>query len=243
MSVDVTAEGVGERLARPRPAGTTLPGYVEQAGRYEQRTAAFQQWRQQLVEMLPLKRGDVVLDVGCGTGLCLPMARQRVGPEGTVIGIDGSPQMLDLARRRARDRRWRNVMLIEAPVEDAEIPVSADAALFCAVHDILRSRSALRRVFRHLRPGAWVAATGGKWAPPWMLGVNMLVYAVHLPFVSSFADFHRPWSQLEEFVEGLQVVDVAAGGGYLALARAKAGPLTGPAAPVHAPAVTPPPGR
>jgi hypothetical protein len=38
-------------------------------------------------------------------------------------------------------------------------------------------------------------------------------YAVHLPFVSSFADFHRPWSQLEEFVDGLQVVDVAAGGG------------------------------
>jgi ubiquinone/menaquinone biosynthesis C-methylase UbiE len=243
MSVDATAEGAGGQRARPGPTGPTLPGYVEQAGRYEQRTAAFQEWRQRLVEMLPLKRGDVVLDVGCGTGLCLPMAQERVGPEGVVVGIDGSPQMLELARRRARDHDWRNVMLIEAPVEEAEIPVSADAALFCAVHDILRSRSALRRVFRHLRPGAWVAAAGGKWAPPWMVGLNALVYGIHLPFVSSFAGFHRPWSQLEEFVDGLQVLDVASGGGYLALARAKAGPLTGPAAPVPQPAVTPPPAR
>ena len=40
----------------------------------------------------------------------------------------------------------------------------ADAALFCAVHDVLQSPAALANVFDHLRPGAWVAAGGGKYA-------------------------------------------------------------------------------
>ncbi len=55
-----------------------------------------------------------MLDVGCGTGLNFPLLQERVGASGTIVGIDRSDEMLARARRRARARGWRNVILIQA---------------------------------------------------------------------------------------------------------------------------------
>ncbi|MBA2698171.1 MAG: methyltransferase domain-containing protein, partial [Nocardioidaceae bacterium] len=63
------------------------------------------------VELLGLRAGDTVLDVGCGTGLNLPLLRAAVGEQGTVVGLDLSPQMLSRARRRVRVAGWDNVHL------------------------------------------------------------------------------------------------------------------------------------
>jgi ubiquinone/menaquinone biosynthesis C-methylase UbiE len=197
--------------------------YDRDACSYDSRTAPYQKYRRETVGRLPVQRGDVVLDVGCGTGLCFSMLRDKVGSSGQVVGIDGSPQMIDLAAERASDHDWDNVTLVPTPVQDAEIPVTADAALFCATHDILQSRAALDNVFGHLRPGAWVAASGGKWAPTWKVALNLYVQAVHEPFVRSFAGFDRPWSLLQDFVEDLSVAEVAFGGGYLAVGRVPTG--------------------
>ena len=196
-----------------------LPAYAAGAAWYELRTAVFDRWRRQLVDLLPLDRGDVVLDVGCGTGRCLPLLRERVGPAGMVVGIDASAEMLAVARRHVEVNHWRNVVLMHSPIEDAELPVLADAALLCAVHDIMRSKAALANVADHVVPGGWVGAGGGKWAPAWMIALNMFVYELHRPYVSSFEDFARPWSVLEGFVDSLRVTEVAWGSGYLALGR------------------------
>jgi hypothetical protein len=91
--------------------------------------------------------------------------------------------------------------------------------LFCAVHDILQSPAALCNVVSNLRPGAWVAAGGGKWAPPLMVGVNLLVSMMHAPYVQSFAGFGRPWSHLEPLVEDVQVREMALGSGYIMTGR------------------------
>ena len=45
-----------------------------------------------------LKPGETVVDLGCGGGLDVFLAAKRVGPTGRAIGIDMTPQMLDLAR-------------------------------------------------------------------------------------------------------------------------------------------------
>ena len=71
--------------------------YRSEAGLYDQRTDAFRQWRELLIQQLPVRRGDTVLDVGCGTGFCLPLLQQKVGPTGAIIGIDASEQMLQVA--------------------------------------------------------------------------------------------------------------------------------------------------
>ena len=207
---------------KTRPAAQTA--YVRDAFDYDSRTSSYQKYRRESVDLLPLRRGDVVLDVGCGTGLCFGLLEDRVGPAGRVVGIDASASMVELAEERVRTHRWDNVTLVPAPVEDARIPVTADAALFCATHDILQSQPALENVFSRLRPGSWVVASGGKWASTWKAAVNLCVLAVHEPFVSSFDGFARPWSLLESFVEGLKVTEVAFGGGYLALGRVAGAP-------------------
>ena len=48
-----------------------------------------------------LKPGETVVDLGCGGGLDVFLAAKRVGPTGKAIGIDMTPEMLDLARRNA----------------------------------------------------------------------------------------------------------------------------------------------
>jgi trans-aconitate methyltransferase len=206
-------------ITKDRLREAVRPAYGPLAGTYEQRTAAYEDWRRRLVALLPARIGDVVLDVGCGTGLCFPRLQSKIGADGHIIGIDESPDMLDIARGHIADSGWENVTLITAPVDEAEIPVVADAALFSAVHDILQSQPALDNVLAHLRPGAWVAAAGGKWARAGMLSLDPITYAIHQPYVRSFAGFDRPWRLLEPMLVDFTVTEVAFGTGFLAAGR------------------------
>jgi demethylmenaquinone methyltransferase/2-methoxy-6-polyprenyl-1,4-benzoquinol methylase len=198
------------------------PAYGERARSYERDTAAFQPYRRAVVEALPLRSGQVVLDVGCGTGLCCGLLRDKVGPEGGVLGIEESPEMTAVARENIACEGWDNVTVVQAPAEDAEIGLTADAALFCAVHDILQSPDALRNVLTRLRPGAWVAAGGGKWAAPMMVALNSMVGMLHAPYVRDFSGFDRPWRHLEQLVEDIQVQEMAFGSGYVMTGRTPA---------------------
>ena len=191
------------------------PAYYEHARCYDRDTGVFQPYRRAVVEALPLQPGQVVLDVGCGTGLCCGLLRDKVGPAGTVIGIEESPEMAALARAQIAREGWCNVTVVQAPAEEARFETTADAALFCAVHDILQSPAALRNVMAKLCPGARVAAGGGKWAAPVMVAVNSMVQALHAPYVRDFSGFDRPWRYLERLVEDVQVQEMAFGTGYV----------------------------
>jgi ubiquinone/menaquinone biosynthesis C-methylase UbiE len=202
-----------------RSASSTLTAYGRDATAYDTQTGAFERFRRQIVDELPLRRGDVVLDVGCGTGLCFPLVRQRIGPEGTIVAVDAAPDMLALAADRVAAAGWSNVVLIESPVEEAPLPEQVDHALFCAVHDVMQSGDALDHVLARVRPGGAVAAGGGKWGPPWAIGLNAGVLALHAPYVRDFTGFDRPWTHLAQRVPGLAVREVAMGGGYVASGR------------------------
>ena len=196
------------------------PAYREHARSYDQRTSAFHTYRQAAVEALPVGRGQVVLDVGCGTGLCHGSLLDKVGPQGSVVGIEESPEMVAVARERIEQEGWRNVTVVQSSAEDAQVAPNADAALFCAVHDILQSQDALRNVLSKLRPGAGVAAVGGKWAAPWMVAVNLPVTMLHAPYVRSFEGFERPWHHLEQLLEDVQVQELTLGSGYILTGQA-----------------------
>ena len=198
------------------------PAYYEHARSYDRDTAVFQPYRQAVVDALPLRPGHVVLDVGCGTGLCYGLLRDKVGPDGTVIGIEESPEMAALAREYIAREGWRNVTVVQSPAEDARLEETGDAALFCAVHDILQSPRALRNVMAMLCPGAWVAAGGGKLAAPLMIAVNSTVMMLHAPYVRDFSGFDRPWRYLEHLVEDVQVREMAFGTGYVMTGRTPA---------------------
>jgi hypothetical protein len=123
--------------------------------------------------------------------------------------------MVAVARERIEQEGWRNVSVVQSSAEDAQIAETADAALFCAVHDIMQSPDALRNVLGRLRPGAEVAAGGGKWAAPWMVALNLPVTMLHAPYVRSFEGFERPWHHLEQLLEDVHVRELGLGSGYI----------------------------
>jgi ubiquinone/menaquinone biosynthesis C-methylase UbiE len=85
--------------------------------------------RERAAAALRLSPGDTVVDMGCGTGANLPYLRDRVGPEGTVVGVDFTGPILDRARRLVERRGWENVHVVRGdatgpPVDGADAVLS-----------------------------------------------------------------------------------------------------------------------
>jgi ubiquinone/menaquinone biosynthesis C-methylase UbiE len=85
--------------------------------------------REDLVDALDPAPGDVVVEMGCGTGANFPQLRRRVGSGGAVVGVDFSPGMLDRARERVAAAGWENVHVARG---DANRPPVADVDAVCA---------------------------------------------------------------------------------------------------------------
>lgn len=172
--------------------------YRARCGYYDLQLAPYEALRRCAVERLDLQPGQVVLDIGCGTGMSLDLLQQAVGPAGRVIAIDQSQEMLEQARRRVEREGWDQVELVCSPVQDAALPVLADAALFHFTHDILQTPAALDHVLAHLAPGARLAVCGLKWAPPWFAALNPLVWWNAVQSVTTLDGLDAPWQGLEQ---------------------------------------------
>ncbi len=194
-----------------------LEQYRQRAAVYDLELAAFEPLRREAIAALALRPGEVVIDVGCGTGLSLEALHHAVGRRGAVIGIEQSPEMIALARRRVAEHGWRHITLLEAPVELADIGARADAALFHFTHDIQQTPAALANVLGHLKPGARIVATGLKWADPGLAwAVNLFVLPAALRSVSSLAGLEAPWALLQQQMGPLAIAPRLMGAAYLA---------------------------
>ena len=194
-----------------------LAQYRQRADVYDLELALLEPIRRLAVSRLALRPGDVVFDVGCGTGLSLSILRRGVGPTGRIVGIEQSPEMLEQARRRVARARWGRVTLMCSPVETADLRVNADAALFHFTHDILRRPEAIANVLGHLKPGARVVASGLKWATPWLMRpVNLLVLPAALRSVTSLEGMDQPWRLLQEQLGRMNVESRLGGTAYVA---------------------------
>lgn len=115
--------------------------------------------RAETVERLGLKARDSVLDIGCGTGLNLPLLVEAVGPTGRVVGLDYSEGMLREARRRVESNGWSNVELVQgdaALLERVGGPFDAVMSTWALgiVDDL---PAALERAVDALKPGGRLA--------------------------------------------------------------------------------------
>jgi SAM-dependent methyltransferase len=102
-----------------------------------------------------LRPGETVIDLGSGAGFDAFLCARRVGPEGHVIGIDMTPEMIAKARRNAAAIGAGNVEFREGFIED--IPVAdrrADVVISnCVVNLSPDKPRAIREAFRVLKPG------------------------------------------------------------------------------------------
>ena len=77
--------------------------------------------RRQCVRQLHLCKGDRVIDIACGTGRNHPYLIKAVGEEGSIIGLDFTPEMLERARDQAEARGWKNVTLIQGDAAEIDV--------------------------------------------------------------------------------------------------------------------------
>jgi ubiquinone/menaquinone biosynthesis C-methylase UbiE len=106
-----------------------------------------------LVEDASPERGDVVLDLGTGSGVAAIEVRRAVPSAGLVVGIDRSDAMIALARKKAVRGRLRNVRFIKMSEEDLRFPDAFfDAAISNCGIGIPDFSKGLREILRVLRP-------------------------------------------------------------------------------------------
>jgi ubiquinone/menaquinone biosynthesis C-methylase UbiE len=207
------------RLSNTPDASEAAEQYGRAAPGYDRHMRRFAPWQGKAVDRLDLRPGNAVVDVACGTGLNFPLLQARVGAGGRILGIDLSSDMIAIARERVASHGWHNVTLIEAAVEEAQIQIAADAALFSFAHDVLQSSKAVANVVAHLQPGARVSSVGAKFAKGWNPVVNFFVRRSARPYVTTFRGLDRPWRELERYAGEMQSEALALGGAYVAWGR------------------------
>ena len=131
-----------------------------------------------------IRPGIRVLDLGCGAGDATFVAAGLVGPDGSVVGIDHSPEALARARVRAAQRGLAQAQFIEGDIHDPAPGGPYDAVVEKAVlWSVPDPAEVLRRQATVLRPGGLVVAIEGdastaRWLPETALGTQQVSWSV-----------------------------------------------------------------
>lgn len=94
-------------------------------------------YRKQAIQILNLKSGDTVIDLGCGTGLNFSLLQQVVGSKGKIIGVEGVKAIVDQAWQRVRAEGWSNVELIQSKSVSFQYPTKVDGIISTFVVPLL----------------------------------------------------------------------------------------------------------
>lgn len=145
-----------------------------------------------------LREGEVVVDLGSGGGLDVFLAARKVGATGRAVGIDMTPEMIELARRNASkleggappNVEFRQASIDELPLEDA----SVDCVISnCVINLAPDKRAVFREIARVLKPGGRLAVSdiALKRELPVELSADMLAYVGCIAGAISVEEYRR----------------------------------------------------
>jgi ubiquinone/menaquinone biosynthesis C-methylase UbiE len=188
--------------------------------RYGLSESDFEPMRETAIDLLDLRTGDRVLDVGCGPGVNFERLRRDVGEDGELLAIDYSPEMVENARQRVTERGWSNVDVIQGDATTADLGEGFDAAIATLSMSVMPDvHRAITNVHRSLAPGGTFVVFDLRPVPS---GPARLLN----PFLWRFFHWFANWNPDGDVVESLAAVfhrvDVvetyAAGAAYIARA-------------------------
>ena len=126
--------------------------------------AAIQAYKQRSYDLLNLKQGDHVVDVGCGTGDDARAMAQRVGKSGRVVGIDASEVMISEARKRSESLelpvQFQTGTVLKLPYGDGTFNAARADRMFQHLNN---PEAALREMVRVTRPSGTIGVLDPDW--------------------------------------------------------------------------------
>jgi SAM-dependent methyltransferase len=162
--------------------------------------------------MANLRPGEVAVDLGCGGGLDVLLAAHKVGPTGKAIGIDMTPEMLDLARKNAAKAGATAVEFHRGTIDRLPLPdASVDCVISNCVINLAPDKPAVfREIARVLKPGGRLAVSDialKKPLPP-EIGNDLMAYVGCIAGAIMIDDYRR--GLIEAGFAHVEVIDAGA---------------------------------
>jgi demethylmenaquinone methyltransferase/2-methoxy-6-polyprenyl-1,4-benzoquinol methylase len=170
-------------------------------------------YRSRAVELLHLKRGDRVVELGCGTGLNFRRIIEQIGPEGRIIGVDISSNMLASARERVERFGWKNIELVQSDIAAYDFPKEVNRILSVGVFGYVAEYDHVIEAASHaLVPGGRIVIVDGKRPERWPLWLLKLFVGLWRPFGLTLDYFNRhTWESVERYFQETAFEDMYGG--------------------------------
>ncbi len=142
-----------------------------------------------------LRPGETVVDLGCGGGLDVLLAAQKLGPNGKAIGVDMTPEMIERATANAGKANAKNVEFHLAMIDKLPLPDnSADCVISNCVINLASDKPAVfHEIARVLKPGGRLAASDialKRQLPP-DIGNDLMAYVGCIAGAISFDEYRN----------------------------------------------------
>lgn len=119
------------------------------------------EWSIQTVDFCPPKAGEKVLDIACGTGTIAFYIAGKIGPEGSVTGVDISTGMINRCHEKLKESNCTNLKFEYGDAERLEYPANSFDRIYCSagLYWMVNPQAALRHWFELLKPQGRIGLT------------------------------------------------------------------------------------
>jgi|SRR5579863_268628 len=181
----------------------------------------FREWayRKKAVSALALKRGETVLEIGCGTGLNFDLFEKEIGPDGKILGLDLTDAMLAGARERGRRNGWSNVEVVHSDAAVFRFPAKVSGIISTfALTLVPEYEDVVRAGSEALQPGGRFVILDFKLPSSGLSRFAPLLVLALRPFAASLdLASRRPWETLKKHLTNVSVTELYGGIAYLAV--------------------------